>query len=294
MSSLLQDAVEIIRSEGFIGPQSLIFLTRYAALSEDWVLMGQIGNTLEGLSTLEESASLAYAYAEYFEASGDSMPEYCRSAVDFLLPRCDEDDRMLAAAYVKCARAFGREDYLEKAVELLSDDRRTAQNAAFSAIALTEMYRATFNRKYLKAAKEIADIIEKNFHSIFNPEDVYDLAQPSMNSAIAVMYDELARFTQEEKRLTLREKQNRFIAKLADKYPSKVSFGLCALLADEFESKTVVCRFQGEELPPSLLKILSFYSPVTEIIAEACDHSETGKAQYYFLKNGNLEELKGL
>ncbi|MDO5444712.1 MAG: hypothetical protein Q4F31_03730 [Eubacteriales bacterium] len=297
MSSLLHDTVEIIKSEGFTGPHSLVFLTRYASLAEDGNLLRLIGNTLEDMSTMEESAALAYAYAEYYEASGDSGSEFCFAAADYILSHCSEDDRMLAAAYVKCARAFGREDYLEKASELLADNERTAGNAAFSVIAFLEMFRATMNRKYLDTAKSMADIIEKNFHGIFLPEDSYDLDRPSMNSAIAVMYDELARITQEPKRIKARERQNSFIAKLAEKFPTKVTFGLCALLADEFEPKTVVCRFKGPELPETLLSLISFYSPVTEVIAESAeedDISVESGAKYYFLKNGILEEIAGL
>ena len=297
MSSLLHDAVEIIKSEGFTGPHSLIFLIRYASLAEDRTLLRMIGNTLEEMSSMEESAALAYAYAEYYEASGGTECDFCPAAADYILSECPEDDRMLAAAYVKCARAFGKEEYLEKASDLLADNEKTAGNAAFSVLAFLEMYRATFNRLYLETAKSMADIIEKNFQGIFDPEDAYDLARPSMNSAIAVMYDELARITQEPKRIQARRRQNTLIAKLADRYPSKVAFGLCALLADEFEAKTVVCRFKGQVLPDPLLSLISFYSPVTEIIAESVpedDDSFSSKAKYYFLKNGILEEITGL
>lgn len=289
MSSLLQNTAEIIQSEGFTGPQSLIFLTRYASLSEDRKLLRIIGNTLSELSTMEPTAALAYAYAEYYQASGDSMPEFCRAAADYILTQCDESDKMLAAAEAKCARVFGREDYLQRASELLADHEMTAKNAAFSVLAFLEMYRATLNEKHLNTAKTMADIIEKNFHSIFNPEDVYDLAYPSMNSAIAVMYDELARFTQEPRRVEARTRQNSFISRLAEKYPTKVTFGLCALLADEFEPKTIVCRYEGDELPATLSSLLGFYSPVTEILAE-----QKTPAGYYFLKNGVLEQINGL
>lgn len=290
--SLIANAAEIIKSEGFTGPHSLVFLTRYAALTGDKALMRLLGNTLEDMSTMQESATLAYAYAEYFQATGEAGPEFCFPAADYILNSCDGDDRMLAAACAKVARVFGREAYLEKALDLLSDTETTAVNGAFSALAFTELYRGTFNKKYLHAAESMAEIIEKNFRSMFSPEDAYDLACPSMNSAVAVMYDELARITQKEELVRARKVQNSFIAKLADKYPSKVGFGLCALLADEFEPKTVVCRFPGEEIPAPLLSLIRFYSPVTEIVAEG--GSADQQPRYFFLKSGKLEEIPGM
>lgn len=287
--SVLDNAVEIIKSEGFTGPHSFIFLTRYAALTGDTALLNLIGNTLEDLDTMHESASLAYAYAEYCEARGEKAPEFCRVAADYILSSCDTDDRMLAVAYVKAARAFGREDYLARAVEILSDTEAAARGGAFSAIAFTEMYRATFNKAYLDAACRMAEVIEKNYHEMFSPEDTYDISQPSMNSAVAVMYDELARIVQTDSLAAARKRQNSFILKLAEKYPSRVSFGLCALFADEYEPKTVVCRFPGDVLPKPLVSLISFYSPVTEIIAEPM--ADVDIPVYYIKKHGLLEKI---
>lgn len=294
MASVLRNAADLIRSEGFVGPHSLVFLIRYSNLTDDRNLLRIVGNTLEEMDSMEESACLAYAYAEYFEACGGAGCDFCLPAVEFILSRCDEEDRMLALAYVKCARAFGREEYLDKAGALLSDNTLTARNAAFSTLAFIEMYRATLNRSYLDAAKSMSDIIRRNFHGIFNPEDSYDISCPSMNSAIALMYDELARFTQEPARMTARKTQNAFITKLAERYPSRVTFGLCALLADEFEAKTVLCRFRGETIPKSLLSVMSFYSPLTEVIAERLAENSDGSEGFYLLNNGALEEIGGL
>ena len=144
---------------------------------------------------------------------------------------------------------------------------------------------------------------------------MYDLEQPSVNSAVALMYDELARLstTPESyaKRSAAAEKQNSFIRKLAERYPEGVTFGLCALLAEEFEPKTVVCRFTGNELPRPFLSLLSFYSPVTELMAEPDATGEPGAniensdnstrtytgekcAKYFLLNKGILEHIKNL
>ena len=54
MAGLLKNASELIQSEGFTGAHSLIFLIRYAYLSENKALMKLVGNTLEGLNGMEE------------------------------------------------------------------------------------------------------------------------------------------------------------------------------------------------------------------------------------------------
>ena len=325
--TVLDIAVTALRDEGFPGPQSFIFLTRYAALKEDYALLKLVGNTLETLDNMPASAALAYAMGEYFQAAasvGDrglsrdvsaESAAFCLPAADYVLNSCDREDRTLAAAYAKCARSFGREDYMERAIGLLSDGELAARNTAFSALAYTELYRATFNPLYLETANAMADIIEKNFHSAFNSADVYDLEQPSVNSAVALMYDELSRLstTPESyaKRSAAAEKQNSFIRKLAERYPEGVTFGLCALLAEEFEPKTVVCRFTGNELPRPFLSLLSFYSPVTELMAEPDATGEPGAniensdnsartdtgakcAKYFLLNKGILEHIKNL
>ena len=112
MADLLKNASELIQSEGFTGAHSLIFLIRYAFLAEKKSLMKLIGNTLEGLSGLEESASLVYAYAEYYKAE---KAEFCLPALSFLIPRCRDDDPMLLPALAKAANVTGDERFLQLA-----------------------------------------------------------------------------------------------------------------------------------------------------------------------------------
>ena len=301
--SLISNAVEIIKGEGFSGPHCFVLLTRYAALTGDRALLKLVGNTLEDMSTMEPTAMLAYAYAEYFQAMGGQAPEFPPAAADYILSSCDRDDRALALAYVKCARVFSREDYLEQCLKLLADEELMAQGGAFSALAFIELYRATFNESYLDAAVSMADVIEEHFSSMFSPEDAYDLEYPSMNSAVSLLYDELARMLQSEKWISASGKQKVFIKKLADKYSSKVAFGLISLLDEEFAPQTIVCAVKGESIPKELLSIIAFYSPLTEILV--CSEGDSGGKNtcrqqilkypaYYFLKNGCLEEIKGL
>lgn len=284
MESKLRNAAQLIRSEGFAGGYSFIFLIRWAFLSDDKALLQQIETTLEELDSMPESASLAYAYAELFEATGAS---FCAPAAAFLLDRCPEDDCMLLSALAKCARVFRKDAYLDRA--LLCDAFEGTD--AFSALGMLELYRATCHGEYLNRASDIAEGIRQNFRELFRPDEAYDGENPSFNSAVAVLYDELARITQEERWVKAREVQNHFLSLLADRYPTRVTFGLCALLSDAFEAKTVVCAVPEGMEPPELKALLSFYAPLTERIVVPSGGKE---AKYFLMKKGKLEEIKGV
>ena len=289
MAGLLKNASELIQSEGFTGAHSLIFLIRYAFLAENKTLMKLVGNTLEGMSGLEESASLVYAYAEYFKAE---KADFCPPAISFLIPRCRDDDPMLLPALAKAANVTGDERFLQlaliKADELSEPELK---DAPFAALGFLELYRLTGDGSWLDQAAGLGEQIKANFRELFDPAAAYDLQQPSPNSATALLYDELSRLTRDQQWRSAREVQNHLIALLADRYPTRVAFGLCALLADEFEAKTVVCMFPGEEVPPEVRALQAYYSPLTEFITVP---AETERTRYYLLKDGELEELKGV
>ncbi len=284
MADLLERASRLIQSEGFIGAHSFIFLTRYAALQGDRALLRTIGDSLEELSTLPESAALAYAYAEYFEAAKGG---FCPAAAEFLLTRASEEDPMLLPALAKCSRVFENTDLLERAIDL-ADER---EEDPFAALGFLELFRATQHGEYLDRAVTAADRIRREFAHTFDASKAYDLDQPSCNSAVALLYDEIARLTQKKEWFRAREVQNRFISLLADRYPASVAFGLCALLADYFEAKTVVCAVPEGTVPPEVKALLSFYSPLTEILIVP---AQTQKAKFYLLHDGSLEEISGM
>ena len=289
MADLLKNAAELIQSEGFTGAHSLIFLIRYAFLAENRSLMRLVGNTLENMSDMEESASLAYAYAEYYKAE---KAEFCLPAISFLLPRCREDDPMLLPALAKAANVTGDERIITLALTKADECQGAELSAApFIALGFLELYRLTGDSAWLDQAAGLGEEIRKNFQSIFHPAEAYDLQQPSPSSAVALQYDELYRMTRQENWENARSVQNRFVRLLADKYPTKVAFGLCALLADEFEAKTVVCMFPANQIPAEVKTLQAYYSPLTEFLPIPADTEQT---RYYLLKNGGLEELKGI
>ena len=176
MAGLLKNASELIQSEGFTGAHSLIFLIRYAYLSENKALMKLVGNTLEGLSDMEESASLVYAYAEYFKAE---KADFCPPAISFLIPRCRDDDPMLLPALAKAANVTGDERILQlaliKADELYEPELK---DAPFAALGFLELYRLTGDGTWLDQAAVLGEQIREKFRELFNPSEAYDMQQP--------------------------------------------------------------------------------------------------------------------
>ena len=289
-SEILNRAVNLIKSEGFAGAHSFVFLTRYAALNDDKALMRLVGNSLEVLEDMPVSPMLAYAYGEYYMAEGS---EFCPPAADYIL-NCCEESPMLVMSLAKCASAFVREDYLERAMNMAAEcalgiTGSNLSELAFSGLAYLELWRVTQNADYLNAAEKSAEYIRKNFRQLFKPEEAYDLEMPSGNSAAAVLYSSLACITQKDEWTEAESDQNRFVSMLADKYPTACSFGLCALLPAEYGSNTVLCELPGEEYPKELLSLLSFYAPTTEIIVTCFSNVEIPK--YYLLKNGEKQEI---
>ena len=285
MESKLENAVQLLQSEGFAGAYSFIFLIRWASLAGDKALLQRIGKSLEEMDSFRESASLAYVYAEYYEAS---RAPFCEPAAAFLIGRCSEEDPLYLAALAKCARVFRREEFFALA-RPLADECPPAD--PFAALGLLELYRATFHGEYLNRAVAVAEEIRLRFKELFSPDEAYDGEEPSFNSAVALLYDELARLTQEEQWVKAREVQNRFVSLLADRYPTRVSFGLCALLSDAFEAKTIVCAVPEGKEPPELDALLSFYAPLTERIVIP---TKIDTVKYFLMQNGKLEEIKGI
>lgn len=145
---------------------------------------------------------------------------------------------------------------------------------------LLDKYEDTYEEEYLEKAIEGGRFIIEHFHEMFDPNEVYDLSTPSFNSQVAVLYDALARYTQDAVFLEARENQNKFIRLLADKYPTKVTYGLIALLSEEFGETTVVCE---GEIPES---VKNFYAPTTAIVFKKSDEKKIG-----IMKDGSINPL---
>ena len=64
MESKLRNAAQLIRSEGFAGGYSFIFLIRWASLAGDKALLQRIGKSLEEIMVQYEKESLHEKLAE--------------------------------------------------------------------------------------------------------------------------------------------------------------------------------------------------------------------------------------
>lgn len=147
-----------------------------------------------------------------------------------------------------------KQEFAKTAADVLKD--RCGEEERLPALGFIYKYKSTLDTAYLEKAVELAENIQ------INPLDAYDTDIPSVNSMVAVLFDFLGRITGENRWMEARKKQNHFIKLLAEKYPTRCSYGQCALLADEFGWKTV--RFNCE-LPAS---VREFYAPTTEFLID--------------------------
>lgn len=128
---------------------------------------------------------------------------------------------------------------------------------AFYIYALTNMYKVTFENKYLDRAmvlcnKTIEDFYDKdnggfylygsnNEKLIIKPKETYDGAIPSGNSVMALNLVKLAAITKNNKIEKITQEQLEFIGSYAKNYPAGFSFYLIALSTYLYPSKEVVC-----------------------------------------------------
>lgn len=128
---------------------------------------------------------------------------------------------------------------------------------AFYIYALTNMYKVTFENKYLDRAmalcnKTIEDFYDKdnggfylygsnNEKLIIKPKETYDGAIPSGNSVMALNLVKLAAITKDNKIEKITQEQLEFIGSYAKNYPAGFSFYLIALSTYLYPSKEVVC-----------------------------------------------------
>ncbi|TFB25003.1 thioredoxin domain-containing protein [Filobacillus milosensis] len=184
---------------------------------------------------------------------------------------------MMIAALAKAGQVFRNEDYInmaEKAIQfveekLILDGRVMARyregdvkfkgyldDYAYLIWAYLELYDTTFEIKYLKQAKKLADDLIHLFWDqehggfyfsgsdseqlIANEKDVHDGATPSGNSVATVVLSRLASLTGESKYADCVEDQYRVFYPALSRIPQGSTFFLNSLMMTEFPSKEVV------------------------------------------------------
>lgn len=145
------------------------------------------------------------------------------------------------------------------------------EDYAVYALALLELYRVTFDAKYLQAAvhraKQMVELFEdKNkvgyFMTAFDgeqliarPKETYDGAMPSGNSVAAMMLQTLASLTGERSWQAAADRQLSFLAGEIGEYPSASSFGVLAMMDALYPHRELVCA-TSDGLPGELAAFL--------------------------------------
>lgn len=128
---------------------------------------------------------------------------------------------------------------------------------AVYALALMELYRVTFEAKYLQSAihraRQMVELFEDREHGgyfmtasdgeqlIARPKETYDGAMPSGNSAAAMVLQTLASLTGERKWQAAADRQLRFLAGEIGEYPSASCFGVLAMMDALYPHRELVC-----------------------------------------------------
>ena len=191
------------------------------------------------------------------------------------------------------------------------------EDYAVYALALLELYRTTFDVKYLQAAvhrvEQMVELFEdKNkggyFMTAFDgeqliarPKETYDGATPSGNSVAAMVLQTLASVTGEQKWQAAADRQLFFLAGEIGEYPSASCFGVLAMMDALYPHRELVCA-TSDDLPDELkdylrshpaddLHILLKTKENAEALAECAPFTndypipEQG-AMYYLCENG--------
>ena len=131
------------------------------------------------------------------------------------------------------------------------------EDYAVYALALLELYRVTFDAKYLQCAlhraKQMVELFEdkKNggyFMTAFDgeqliarPKETYDGAMPSGNSVAAMVLQTLASLTGERSWQAAADRQLSFLAGEIGEYPSASCFGVLAMMDALYPHRELVC-----------------------------------------------------
>lgn len=141
------------------------------------------------------------------------------------------------------------------------------EDYAVYALALLELYRATFDAKYLQAAVHRAEQMVELFEDkanggyfmtaydgeqlIARPKETYDGAMPSGNSVAAMVLQTLASLTGERSWQAAADRQLSFLAGEIGEYPSTSCFGVLAMMEALYPYRELVCA-TSDDLPDEL------------------------------------------
>ncbi len=259
-----------------------------------------------------------------FEEEIQLLYTYRRSRVKLHL-----DDKILLswnalmiAAFSMLYRVSGQEVYLEAAKKaqrfieenmtegnrLLASYRNRKRSKhgflddyAFYIAALSELYRATFEREYLELAERLCKEVEQRFADrknggyflcekestelFMNPKEVYDGAIPSGNSVMMYNLVSLYQLTENAQYDTLCKRQMEFMDRQTADYPAGHSMYLIAKLLYENPPEHITVVLKEEEERGQLWGKLPFLANV-KVVSDSMAHPLMNeKTTYYVCKN---------
>ena len=217
---------------------------------------------------------------------------------------------MMLMALSKAGRVFSDRRYLEAARELAAfmgeklyengelrarlcdgELRFDAQldDYAFYALGLVELYKADYEPRHLLKARELAGIICRSFSDgkgayyrtaenaeklIIRPQELFDGAMPSGNSAAAVLFDELFRLTGDVEMMHCRDELLGRICGFCGKYPAGSPFALCAMMSVVYPTRELLCVSSQERVPELLTKVAQRYAPELSVLFKSPERAE--------------------
>ena len=154
------------------------------------------------------------------------------------------------------------------------------------ALALTQLYRVTFQTDYLERAAGCMEVMLAQFWDrehggfylygkegeqlILRTKETYDGAMPSGNSAAARVLQQLAQITGEKKWQEALEKQLHFLAGSMAGYPSGHSYALLAMMEELYPTKELSCSLSAASDRKERKKLLAQLGYLAETVPGLC------------------------
>ena len=175
----------------------------------------------------------------------------------------------------------------------------------FCALGLLELYAADFDPQHLLDAEALASELERfadprggyfdtpadGEKLLLRPKETRDGALPCGNSAAALLFDRLFRFTAEETWREALDRQLGFLKTAAGQYPASNTYGLTALMLADGPGRETVAVLPDERFPDELKAIVRKWSPEMAVLVKTPANAELLSAAAPFtasmaLKNG--------
>lgn len=178
---------------------------------------------------------------------------------------------------------------------------------AFYALSLIELYKSTYETKYLGKAVVIAERMLHHFWDdegggffmysneseqlISRPKETYDGAIPSGNSAAALVLEYLSKLTGEEKWQQISYRQLCFLSGAAKDYPMGYSMALIAISKAVYPSYELVCVTSEKDAPEELAAYLAAnYMPNLTVLVKTRENKAELERNAPFTKNYTVPE----